>query len=231
MLVPKENIETVRNLPLEKKTVKMDMLSKHMYLIPKKALARIQLLRELKTGHKGAINEKPSKNIFKVPQAVDLNDNVRNRVTKDATVLNNAISKVFVGAKGFEIFIPTLNIIHECARKLIFVNYAIPEGETWDREGIEMLHKMELFSHRDFINAIEKYRHQVDLSKEINDFMINFLADYKSICGTFISDINGLLMNCDPNYKVEYAPSVMEKERFHLLGLMTKILCALTQQQ
>ena len=93
-----------------------------------------------------------------------------------------------------------------------------------------MLHKMELFSHRDFINAIEKYRHQVDLSKETNDFMIKFLADYKNICGTFIGDINGLLMTCGPNYKVEYAPLVMEKERFHLLGLMAKILCTLTQK-
>ena len=231
LLVPKENIETVRNLPVEKKTFKLDMLSKHMYVIPKKALARIQLFREPKTGHKEAINDKPSRNISKVPQAVELNDNVRNRVAKDATVLNNAISKVFVGAKGFEIFIPTLNEIHECARNLIFVNYAIPEGETWDREGIEMLHKIELFSHRDFINAIEKYRNKVDLSKEINDFMIKFLDDYKTICGTFIRDINGLLMSFDPDYKIDYAPSVMEEERFHLLGLMTKILCTLTQQK
>ena len=67
LLVPKENIETVRNLPVEKKTFKLDMLSKHMYVIPKKALARIQLFRESKTGHKERADDKPSRNISKVP--------------------------------------------------------------------------------------------------------------------------------------------------------------------
>jgi len=94
---------------------------------------------------------------------------------------------------------------------------------------MEILHKIELFSHRDFINAVDKFRKQVDLSKETNEFFIKFLTDYKNVCSTFIGDIDGLLLNYDPNYKVKYAPSIMESERFHLLGQMIKILCHLTQ--
>ncbi len=237
LLIPKENIKTLRNLPVEKHSFNLDTLSRVMYVIPKKALARIQLLREERlpanslAGQISEINQKKSDNIVsKVPTKGGINKNWWEKIPKDLTLLNNSISKVFIGSKGFEIFIPTLNKIHECARYLIFVNFAIPEGETWDREGIEMLHKIELFSHRDFINAIEKFRNQVDLIKETNDFMIEFLNEYKNICETFIGDINGLLINFDPDYKVEYAPSIMEKERFHLLGLMTKMLCALTQK-
>lgn len=217
MLVPKENIETVKNLIKERQTIQLDVLQKLVYIIPRKAIARIQLLRKPKPDHK-------------LSQSVEPNDKVRNQVVKDAAILNKTISRVYVGAKGFDIFIPTLNEIHECARNLIIVNYAVPEGETWDKDGIETLHKIELFSHRDFISTVERFRNQAELNKETNDFMVNFVVDYKNICGTFVADIDGLLVNYDPNYKLEYAPSVMENERFRLLGLMMKMLCMLTQQ-
>lgn len=217
LLIPKENIRVVKELRFNKQKLKLDTLHELMYVIPKKALARIQLLREPKIGHK----------ISRADEIINLG---RNQIPKDTDVLNKAMSRVFIGAKGFEIFLPTLNEIHECARNLVFVNYAIPEGETWPKDGIEMLHKMELFSHRDFINAVEKLRNQVDISKETNDFMFEFVTEYKTICGTFIGDIDGLLMNFDPKYNVSYAPSIMEKERFHLLGLMLKMLCTLTHK-
>ncbi len=211
------NIQIVKELRLEKQKFSLDTLQELMYLIPRKALARIQLLRKPKIGRK-VLNNRVLPNMG------------RNQIPKDTTVLNKAISRVFVGAKSFEIFLPTLNEIHECARNLVFVNYAIPEGERWPNDGIEMLHKMELFSHRDFINAVAKFRSQVNLSKETNDFVIDFLVQYKNICGTFIDDIEALLINFDPKVKITYVPSIMEKERFHLLGLMLKMLCTLTQK-
>ena len=165
----------------------------------------------------------------KVLQTGGANKKLWEQIPKDLTGVNEAISRIFVGAKGYEIFLPTLNTIHECARNLIFVNYAIPEGETWNDEGMEILHKIELFSHRDFINAIDNFRKQVDLSEETNNFFVEFLNNYKKVCSTFIGDIDRLLVNYDPKYTVNCVPSIMETERFRLLGLMTKMLCHLTQ--
>jgi len=213
LLIPKENLQLAKELRLENQKFDLDTLQEFMYVIPKKALARIQLLREPKKGYKVPLGD--------APHAMGR--------PKDTAILNKAVSRFFIGAKGIEIFLPTLSQIHECARNLVFVNYAIPEGATWPKDGIENLHKIELFSHRDFINATEKFRSQLDLSKETNEFMVEFLTEYKNICGTFC-DIDGLLMNFDPKFKISYAPSVMEKERFHLLGLMLKMLCTLTQK-
>ncbi|MFA6981304.1 MAG: hypothetical protein WC209_18400 [Ignavibacteriaceae bacterium] len=158
-----------------------------------------------------------------------LNKILLEQIPKDLTGINETISRVFVGVKGYEIFLPTLNTIHECARNLVFVNYAIPDGETWNDEGMEILHQMEISCHRDFINAVERFYKQVAFSKETRDYFIEFLVTYKSVCSSFIEDIDGLLANYEPNYKLDFAPSIMQKERFHLLGLMTKILCHLTK--
>jgi hypothetical protein len=210
LLIPKENIEFVKSVTLQKQSFNMEMLSRIMYVIPKVAIARQQLLRE----------EPSHSNI--------LSGHIREPRPKDLTLTNETISRIFVGAKNYEIFLPTLNTIHKSARSLIFVNYAIPEGETWNQEGIEILHKMELFSHRDFINAVDSFRRQVDLSQETDEFFVEFLNDYKKRCETFIEDIDGLLTNFNPEFKVTFAPEIMERERFYLLGLMIKMLCHLT---
>jgi len=236
LLIPKENIELVKNFLVEKQSFDLETLSQIMYVIPKKAIARQQLFREEQPTEVTLSEElrEKTKSISNIEGSQALiigtsNKNLLKQIPKDLTGLNEAIARIFVGAKNYEIFLPTLNTIHECAKYLIFVNYAIPEGETWNNEGIEILHKIEIFSHRDFINVVDKFHKQVDLSKDTNEFFIEFLQKYKDVCSTFIGDIDGLLLNYDPNYEVNYAPSIMEAERFHLLGLMTKMLCHLTQ--
>lgn len=236
LLIPKENIELVKNFPFEKQSFNLETLSRIMYVIPKRAIARQQLFRVKQPTEKNLSKELKenaqsisSNDGSKVLQMGGANKKLWEQIPKDLTGVNEAISRIFVGAKGYEIFLPTLNTIHECARNLIFVNYAIPEGETWNDEGMEILHKMELFSHRDFINAVDNFRKQVDLSKETNNFFVEFLNNYKKVCSTFIRDIDGLLANYDPQFTVNCAPQIMEIERFRLLGLMTKMLCHLTQ--
>lgn len=229
LLVPKENIEIVKELIKEDASFDHDSISKFLYLIPKKAIARQQLFRQAQeTKEMSSIKPKEEVENFQVIKIGNSNRNLLKQIPKDLTGLNEALSRIFVGAKNYEIFLPTLNAIHECAKHLIFVNYAIPEGETWNDEGIEILHKIELFGHRDFINAVDRFRKQVDLSRETNEFFLEFLRTYKDVCSTFIADIEDFLLNYDPKYQVSFAPSIMEKERFHLLGLMIKILSHLT---
>lgn len=235
LLIPKENIEIVKNFSFEKQSFNLETLSRIMYVIPKRKIARQQLFRVAQP-----INKISSKELKEKTQSVLNVDNSKvmqiggvnklwEHIPKDLTGINEAISRIFIGAKSYEIFLPTLNTIHECAKHLIFVNYAIPEGEIWNDEGLEILHKIELFCHRDFINAVDNFHKQVDLSNETNKFFVEFLITYKKTCSTFIADIEGLLVNYDPNYKVNFAPSIMETERFRLLGLMIKMLCHLTQ--
>lgn len=71
----------------------------------------------------------------------------------------------------------------------------------------------------------------MDLSQETDEFFVEFLNDYKKRCETFIQDIDGLLTNFDPEFRVTYAPEIMQSKRFYLLGLMIKMLCHLTRHK
>jgi hypothetical protein len=235
LLIPIENIGLIKGSHLEGQSFDLPALSRIMYVIPRSAIARHQLLRIEQTKAETSIAPEENARIVsdlvnsKVLEVGGTNEKRWEHIPKDLTSVNEAISRIFVGAKGYEIFLPTLNTIHECARNLIFVNYAVPEGEIWNDEGMAILHRLELFSHRDFITAVDNFRKQVDLSEATDNLFVEFLDDYRKVCSTFIGDIDGLLANYDPKYAVNYAPSIMETERFHLLGLMTKMLCHLTQ--
>lgn len=234
LLVPKENIGLFQNLSLGHVSTNIEALSRIMYVIPQKAIARHQLYRVEQRSMTSEIgfNDTPQSSpkmdgyhVFKIGR---IKKNVLKKIPKDLTIINNFISRIFIGTKGYEIFIPTLNTIHECLRNLIVVNFMIPEGETWNEEAMIILYQMELHSHLDFINAVDKFYKQVDLSKETKGFFIEFLSDYKKKCETFIDNIEGLLKSYDPHHEVKLAPAIMEKERLHLLGFMAKMLCHLT---
>lgn len=219
LLIPPDWLDAVRSMELDK-PLTISALAKLLYVIPRKALVRIQLLREEpKSKEHEPTTEKPTPNGTSSLQT-----------PRDLPTINDAMTKLFVGVKGFDLFLPTLHIIHECARNLVFVTLAIPEGEVWPADGIETLHKMELLSHRDFINALQTFCQQATLPIEAREYFATMTRDYKSICETFIGDKEGFLAHADPDYRITFAPEVMERERFHLLGLMLKMLCVLTQQ-
>lgn len=220
LLVPADRAEAVRGLALDT-PLTIEALSKLVYLIPRKALVRIQLLRQ-QTTSEAADRDSEAAGLLQSPSAPK---SPRNLATQ-----NDAMAKIFVGIKGLDLYVPTLHAIHECARNLIFVTLAIPEGEEWPSDGIEILHKMELLSHRDFLNALRTFCQQASLPQEVNEYFVTMASDYKKFCSTFIGDIDTFLAQSDPDYRVAVAPSVMEQERFHLLGLMLKTLCVLTEE-
>ncbi len=221
LLVPADAAEAVRNLNLDA-PLTINTLAKLLYVIPRKALVRIQLLREgsakQSTEHDPGVDE-PGLQHLSTP-----------RKTGDLTTTNDAMAKIFTGVKGFDIYIPTLHAIHECARTLVFVSLAIPEGEVWSKDGMELLHKMELLAHRDFITALQAFCSQALLPKEASEFFATMMRDYKMVCGTFIEEIEIFLASADPDTSTTFAPEIMQRERFHLLGLMLKTLCVLTQE-
>lgn len=219
LLVPADSAEAVRNLALDA-PLTIDSLSNLLYMIPRKAVVRIQLLREElpKESAKQDSEEESSSNRLS-PQPTQM----------DLRTANDAMAKIFIGVKDFGIFLPTLHTMHECARTLLFVTLAIPEGEVWPRDGIEMLHRMELLAHRDFINALHTFSIQATLAKDAVEYFATMTRDYKDICRTF-SNPEEFLSHFDADHKITYAPDIMERERLHLLGLMLKTLCILTQQ-
>jgi len=183
-------------------------------MIPRGALVRIQLLREAPP-----TAPVPPVNSLQEPQGV-----------KDLETRNDALAKLFVGVKGFDIYVPTLHAIHECSRNLVFVTLAIPEGAQWSDEGIETLHKMELLAHRGFLTALQTFQKQATLHQEVADYFGSMMRDYKAFCATFITDIEGFLSGTTPDDGISFAPAIMVQERFHLLGLMLKTLCVLTEE-
>jgi hypothetical protein len=221
LLVPADAVEAVRNLALDA-PLTINALAKLLYVIPRKALVRIQLLRQ-KSGTKSKKHDSEGDDSTSgCPSSP--------QTPRDLTAINDAMAKIFIGVRGFDIFIPTLHTVHECARTLVFVTLAIPEGEVWQRNGIEILDKMELIAHRDFITALQTFCSQSTLPKEASEYFATMTRDYKDICGTFIGETEEFLAHVDPEYKTTYAPEIMKRERFHLLGLMLKMLCVLTQE-
>jgi hypothetical protein len=214
LLVPMDSVEAVRNLALDT-PLTIEALAKLLYVIPRNALARIQLLRQ-----ESGMQSKEHASEAEEP---------RSRRT-DLTTVNDAMAKIFIGVKDFNIFIPTLHTMHECARMLIFVMLAIPEGEAWPKDALEDLHRIELLAHRDFVTALQTFCSQSTLPKEASEYFATMTREYKNICATFMSRPAEFLEHVDPNYRLTYAPEVMERERLHLLGLILKILCVLTQQ-
>ena len=190
LLVPPDSAEAVRNLALDA-PLTIDALSKLLYMIPRKALVRIQLLREElhKESANGDSEEESSLSRISSP-ATQI----------DLRVMNDAMAKIFIGVKEFNIFIPTLHTMHECGRTLVFVTLAIPEGEVWPSDAIEVLHQMELLAHRDFITALHTFSNQATLPKDAAEYFAKMTQDYKDICRTFISNPEEFLSHFDPDY-------------------------------
>lgn len=165
-----------------------------------------------------------------IPMCLEINNDGWQRIRKDLKYHRNLVSDIFRKAGDFKILMPILNEIHHSLRGLISTQTAIPKDGKWTQEQENLIHLLEVVSHRDFVVAMEKFYKFLEPESEGENYIKRVVGGYKEICKSFVQNFYDILIDLNENTALWLNPALMRMERHKLMGLMVSILCTITQK-
>ena len=165
-----------------------------------------------------------------IPIRFEINKDGWQRIREDLNYHRNLVSTIFRKADDFKILMPILNEIHHSLRGLISTQTATPKDGQWTQEQENLIHLLEVVSHRDFVVAIEKFYKFLEPESEGENYFKRVVNGYKEICRTFVQNFDDILKNVNENTALWLNPVLMKSERHNLMGLMIGILCTITRK-
>lgn len=164
-----------------------------------------------------------------IPTQFEINKDCWQIIRKDLNYHRKLVSSIFKKAKDFKILMPILNEIHQSLRGLISAQTAKPKDGKWTPAQENIIHLLEVVSHRDFVVAMEKLYKFLEPKSEGENYIKRVVYGYKEICRSFIQNFDDILISVNENTALWLNPKLMKMERHNLMGLMVSILCTITK--